>query len=99
MAQRIFTQRQGNLEGGLRSQMQTDHVERLVLESCHSTWVFDPERRRFRRILKGGEVEERPVTTPWRTYYGLEYEGGLRGLHRDAECGRHATHSVMAPHA
>ncbi len=74
MAQRIFTQRQGNLEGGLRSQMQTDHVERLVLESCHSTWVFDPERRRFRRILKGGEVEERPVTTPWRTYYGLEFK-------------------------
>ena len=24
-----------------------------VLESCHSTWIFDTERMRFRRVLKG----------------------------------------------
>jgi len=52
--------------------VQSGHVERLVLESCHSTWVFDPERRRFRRILRSGDVGMRPVTTQWRTYYGLE---------------------------
>lgn len=47
-------------------------MEPLVLESCHSTWVFDGERMRFRRILKGIEVDEKPVFTDWRPYYGLE---------------------------
>jgi hypothetical protein len=36
--------------------------------------VFDTERRRFRRILRAGDVEERPVATQWRTYYGLEFK-------------------------
>jgi hypothetical protein len=49
-------------------------VEPLVLESCHSSWVFDAERSRFRRILRGIGVEEHPVTTQWRTYYGLEFK-------------------------
>jgi len=49
-------------------------VEPVVLESCHSTWVFDPERSRFRRILRGGDVEERQVATQWRAYYGLEFK-------------------------
>jgi hypothetical protein len=49
-------------------------VESLVLESCHSTWVFDIERGRFHRILKGFDVEEHPVTTQWRMYYGLEFK-------------------------
>ncbi len=49
-------------------------MEQLVLESCHSTWVFDVERRRFCRILKGIEMEEHPVATQWRAYYGLEFK-------------------------
>jgi hypothetical protein len=47
-------------------------VREFVLESCHSTWVFDTDRMRFRRILKGVEVEQHPVATQWRPYYGLE---------------------------
>lgn len=43
-----------------------------VFESCNSTWVFDPEHMRFRRILKGIEVESRAVFTEWRPYFGLE---------------------------
>jgi hypothetical protein len=50
----------------------TQDVERLVLESCHSTWVFDTERHRFCRILKGIDMEQHPVATQWQTYYGLE---------------------------
>jgi hypothetical protein len=49
-------------------------VERLILESCHSTWVFDTERSVFCRILKGVGVEEHPVATQWSTYYGLEFK-------------------------
>jgi hypothetical protein len=43
----------------------------LILESCHSTWIFDPQRRKFRRIIKGVEVGHRCVMTEWRTYWQL----------------------------
>lgn len=43
-----------------------------VFESCNSTWVFDHRRMRFRRILKGIEVDQRAVVTQWRPYFGLE---------------------------
>ena len=43
-----------------------------VFESCNSTWVFDQEHMRFRRILKGIEVDQRAVLTEWRPYFGLE---------------------------
>jgi len=43
-----------------------------VLESCNSTWVFDADHLRFRRILKGIEVQDRPVVTSWRPYARVE---------------------------
>src|SRR3984957_6747255 len=46
--------------------------EPLTIESCHSTWIFDSNRMRFRRILKGTEVGGQPVVTGWRPYYRLE---------------------------
>ncbi len=46
----------------------------LVLESCHSTWHFDTERMRFRRVLKGLEFDARLSSTTWRPYYGLELD-------------------------
>ncbi len=49
-------------------------MEPLVLESCHSTWLFDTERMRFRRILKGLEMEAPPAATEWRPYFGLDID-------------------------
>ncbi len=46
----------------------------LVLESCHSTWVFDAEKMRFRRILKGLEMDARQASTAWRPYFGLDMD-------------------------
>ena len=46
----------------------------LVLESCHSTWVFDTTQMRFRRILKGLDLDARDASTAWRPYYGLELD-------------------------
>jgi hypothetical protein len=46
----------------------------FVLESCHSTWIFDTERLRFRRILKGLALESHAATTAWRSYFGLEID-------------------------
>ncbi len=39
-----------------------------VIESCHSTWLFDTEDRRFCRVLKG---VGRSVATEWRAYHQL----------------------------
>lgn len=46
----------------------------LVLESCHSTWLFDTTRMRFRRILKGLNLDARNASTAWRQYFGLELD-------------------------
>jgi hypothetical protein len=55
----------------LRYPTHNGYVDPLVLESCHSSWVFDTESMRFCRILKGIEVDDHRVTTEWRPYYGL----------------------------
>jgi hypothetical protein len=47
-------------------------MDATILESCHSTWIFDAERLRFRRIIKDIEVGDRVVTTAWRPYARLE---------------------------
>ncbi len=46
----------------------------LVVESCNSTWLFDPTRLRFRRILKGLDLDVQHASTEWRPYYGLELD-------------------------
>ncbi len=43
-----------------------------VVESCHSTWIFDGRQLRFCRILKGIAVGRRRVSTEWRPYRELE---------------------------
>lgn len=44
----------------------------IKLDSCHSTWYFQPARMRFRRQLKGTGVGD--VSTGWRPYYGLRFD-------------------------
>ncbi len=46
----------------------------IILESCHSTWIFEPRQLRFCRILKGIEVGRRRVSTEWRPYWDLEID-------------------------
>jgi hypothetical protein len=45
----------------------------LVLDSCHSTWLFDASAKRFRRILKGLDVDPALAATEWREYERLEF--------------------------
>jgi len=49
-------------------------MEPLVLESCHSTWLFDTDHSRFRRVLKGVATGEHPVLTEWRPYHSLHID-------------------------
>src|ERR1700683_1919466 len=46
----------------------------FVLEPCYSTWIFDTEKLRLRRILKGLALDAHAATTAWRTYFGLEID-------------------------
>ena len=46
----------------------------VVVESCHSTWIFEPHQMRFCRIVKGVEVRRRRVCTQWRPYSSLEID-------------------------
>ncbi len=48
----------------------------LVLESCHSTWLFDVANKRFRRALKGLDVDPSVAATDWRPYERLELSEG-----------------------
>ena len=43
----------------------------ITLESCHSTWIFDPRQLRFCRILRG---MRRRISTEWRPYWELEID-------------------------
>ncbi len=54
--------------------MKTDHSNELTIESCHSTWIFDESKMRFRRVLKGIDLDPRLASTGWRPYWGLEID-------------------------
>jgi GH25 family lysozyme M1 (1,4-beta-N-acetylmuramidase) len=49
-------------------------VEPFILESCNSTWLFDTERMRFRRVLKGIDVGRHQAATEWRLYFRLDLD-------------------------
>jgi hypothetical protein len=51
-------------------------MEPLLIDSCHSTWVFDTDHRRFRRVLKGVDVAHVRPATDWRPYESLELVAG-----------------------
>jgi len=46
----------------------------IILESCHSTWIFDSRQLRFCRITKGLEVGHPRVSTRWRPYWDLDID-------------------------
>jgi hypothetical protein len=46
----------------------------MIVESCNSTWLFDTERMRYLRVLKGLDVGGRPAATDWCRYFGLEVD-------------------------
>lgn len=45
----------------------------LVIESCHSVWLFDESNHRFRRMVKG-LGSEATIATDWRLYDHLVVE-------------------------
>lgn len=45
-----------------------------VLESCHSIWIFEPGRMRFRRVPRGTRLDMPSPESEWTPYYRLEVE-------------------------
>ena len=42
------------------------------IDSCHSIWLFDTERMRFRRVPKETSIDTPALESDWEPYYGLE---------------------------
>ncbi len=42
------------------------------IDSCHSIWLFDTERRRFRRVPRGISIDSPALASDWEPYFGLE---------------------------
>ena len=62
----------GRTQASVRSHLDNGAMNTIIIESCNTRWIFDTERRRFLRVLKGSDVGPHQVTTTWRPYYGLE---------------------------
>lgn len=45
-----------------------------VLESCHSLWIFEPARGRFRRVPRGTRLDMPSSQNEWTAYYRLELD-------------------------
>lgn len=42
------------------------------IDSCHSIWLFDAERMRFRRVPRGTSIDSPALASDWEPYFGLE---------------------------
>ncbi|MGH8998280.1 MAG: hypothetical protein ACRDY7_02710 [Acidimicrobiia bacterium] len=49
-------------------------VPMRILESCHSTWIFNPARMRFRRAPRGTRLDMPSPEVDWAPYFRLEVE-------------------------
>jgi len=46
----------------------------ITVDSCHSRWVFDTDRRGYRRVPKGPGLTMRTVMAEWRPYHELHLD-------------------------
>jgi len=44
------------------------------IDSCHSVWLFDTERMRFRRLPRGSAVDTPALANDWEPYSDLEID-------------------------
>ena len=44
------------------------------IDSTHSTWIFDTERMRFRRLPKGADPTTPSLESDWQPYFALDVD-------------------------
>jgi len=49
-----------------------DFVEQI--ESAHSLWLFDADRKRFRRLPRGADPDAPALDADWEPYFALEVD-------------------------
>lgn len=54
------------------TRMQLSGIEVAVLESCNSTWLFDTDRGRFRRVPRGTRLDFPAADAEWEPCFGIE---------------------------
>ncbi len=45
-----------------------------LIESSHSIWQFDTDRRRFRRLPPGSDVDAPALEADWEEYFSLQID-------------------------
>ena len=55
-------------------EVQVNGVVVRVLESCHSLWIFEPGRARFRRVPRGTRLDMPSPENEWTRYYRLDID-------------------------
>ena len=68
-----------------------------VLESCHSLWIFEPARARFRRVPRGTRLDMPSAENEWTRVLPPRARRLVGGLLGRAERGRHPGPAVLAP--
>ena len=53
-------------------------MEAVILDACHSVWIFDMDTMRYCQILEGLESSSRPLASEWRSYSYLEFDDTKR---------------------
>ena len=46
----------------------------LIIESCNSTWLFDHDKSRFRRVPRGTPLDLPAPDAEWQRFYRLEVD-------------------------
>lgn len=44
------------------------------IDSTHSTWLFDTQRMRFRRLPKGADAAAPSLESDWQAYFALDVD-------------------------
>jgi hypothetical protein len=64
-------------EDGVMAAIDTSEVagpSAWILESCHSLWLFEPGRMRFRRLPRGVHLDTPAVDRDWTAYQRLDVD-------------------------
>jgi hypothetical protein len=69
------------------------------LDSTHSVWLFDEERRRFRRLPHGFDPDGPALESDWQPYFALEVDeaAGSFTVRLDPEGSRFLRAFLRAP--
>src|SRR4051812_20769621 len=64
----------GSRPGGANVPVRPQGGNVIVIESCNSTWLFDNDKGRFRRVPRGTPLDLPAPDAEWQRFYRLEVD-------------------------